>query len=186
MLPLFSLHRPLNKKGHLFRIEGFSSLEWPVGASPNSLQNGRHPFLDDMLADFLMVGLESGEILFVKKMAERAVTDIMQQPCKSQKFFNIRRGRELAFFDSIKGWIKLLREDPGDMHGPERVLEASVFCSGKYPSSALELEDTTKSLNPEGIDHIPFGFFPLYTVGHHDIVINRVGDQPDPLDLFHF
>jgi hypothetical protein len=60
-----------------------------------------------------------------------------------------------------------------------------VFCGGEYPSSALELEDATKSLNPEGIDHIPLGFLPLYAIGHHDIVINRVCDQSDPLDFFH-
>lgn len=72
------------------------------------------------------------------------------------------------------------------MHCPKGVLKASMFCGGKYPSSALELEDASKTLNPGGVDYVSFRFLPFHTVCHYDIVVNGVCDQSDSLDFFHF
>jgi hypothetical protein len=50
-----------------------------VGASSNSLQQGRYSFTNDVLADLLMVDFELGKIVLIKEMAKGAMADIMQQ-----------------------------------------------------------------------------------------------------------
>jgi hypothetical protein len=47
-------------------------------APPNSFQDCRNLFLDNVLTDLLMVGSESGKILFIEEMAEGSMSDIMQ------------------------------------------------------------------------------------------------------------
>jgi hypothetical protein len=101
MLPLFPLHRSLDKKGNLFWFKGFPSRKGTVGTSPDLFQNWRYSFTNDVLTDLLMVGFESSKILLIKEMAERAMTDIMQQTGKAEEFFYIGRGREFTFFNSI-------------------------------------------------------------------------------------
>jgi hypothetical protein len=78
MLPIFPLQGFLDEEGDLFWIEDLSFFERTMRAPPNSFQNYRNLFLDNVLADLLMVGSESGKILFIEEMAEGSVPDIMQ------------------------------------------------------------------------------------------------------------
>jgi hypothetical protein len=45
------------------------------------------------------------------------------------------------------------------------------------------LKDASKPLNPGRIDHIPFCFLPFDAIGHHNVMINGIGDQTDPLSV---
>ena len=88
MLLLLPLQRPLDEKGHLLWVDGFSFFKRAMGTTPNSLQDRRNFFPDDVLTDLLMIGFETGKILLIKKVAERSVTDIMQQTSKPEQFFD--------------------------------------------------------------------------------------------------
>jgi len=63
------------------------------------------------------------------------------------------------------------------MHRSEGMLKAGMLGRGIDPAGTLELEDPSKALNPGRIDDIPFRLFPFDAIGHHDIVVNGVGDQ---------
>jgi hypothetical protein len=124
-----------------------------------------------------MIGIESGKILVIEEMAERAMSDVMEKPGQTKEFLQIGERGKFCFEDPRKRGINLLRESPRDMHGPEGVLKTSMLGRGKYPTGALQLEDATKALNPGGIDHIPFCSLPFDPVRHHNIMINGVCNQ---------
>jgi hypothetical protein len=143
---------------------------------------------DQTLANLLMIGSESGEILFIEEMGEWSMSDIVQQSPESEKFFNIIQGGNFCLINPGEGWIESLREGSSHMHRPERMLKSSVLRGRIHPASTLKLEDATKSLDPRGIDHIPFCILSLHAVRHQGIVVNRICDQPGSLDglaLFH-
>src|SRR5512136_3503189 len=119
--------------------------------------------------------------MFIEKMAERAMSDVMEEPGQTKEFLQIRERGKLCFEDLEERGINLFRESPCDMHGPKGVLKTSMFGRGKYPTSALQLEDATKALNPGGIDHVPFCPLPFDPVRHHDVMINGVCDQSGSL-----
>jgi hypothetical protein len=129
-----------------------------------------------VLTDLFVIGVESSKILLIKKMAKRAVPDIVEESGESKEFLQIEKGREVCFENGEEGGIKLFRENPCHMQGSKRVLETSMFGGGKYPAGALELEDAPKTLNPEGIDHISFCILPSDAIGHHNIMIKGVRD----------
>ena len=70
--------RSLDEKGNLLWIDRFSPFKGAVGAAPNSLQNGSHLLLNDVLTDLFMIRFETGKVLFIEEMAERSMADIMQ------------------------------------------------------------------------------------------------------------
>jgi hypothetical protein len=109
-------------------------------------------------------------------MAERAMSDIVEEPSQTKEFLQIGKRGKLCFEDLEKRGINLLRESPCDMHGSEGVLKTSMFGRGKYPTSALQLEDATKALNPGRIDHTPFCSLPFDSVRHHNVMIDGVCD----------
>ena len=78
MLPIFPLQGLLDEESNLFWIDHLFFLKGTMRAPPNSLQNWRNFFSDNVLADLLMIGSESGKILFIEEMAEGSVPDIMQ------------------------------------------------------------------------------------------------------------
>jgi hypothetical protein len=174
----FFLLRSLDQKGDLLRSDRLSSPEGSMRASTDFFQEGGDFVSDDLLPDLLVIGLETGEILFIEKVAERPMTNIMEQTSQTEQFFNAVRRRDFPSVDLRERGVKLLREDSGHMHGPEGVLEAGMFRRGVNPASTLKLEDAAKTLNPGSIDDIPFRLLPLDTVGHQDVVIDRVGNQP--------
>ena len=65
-------------------------------APPDSLQHGRNFLPDDVLADLFMVRFESRKILFVEKMTEGSMTDVMEEASKPEEFFDIK-GRWKVF-----------------------------------------------------------------------------------------
>jgi hypothetical protein len=184
MVPLFLLSRPLDEECNLFRIEGFCLFKCPMGTSSNSLQCMRNLFPNDLLTNLFMIGTESGKILLIKKMAERSMSDIMEESGKTKKFLDIGEGRKFCMKELEKGGIKLFSKSPRNMHGSQGVLEPGMFGRGEHPAGTLQLEDTSKALNPRGVDHVPLCPFPFYPIRHHNVMINGVCDQSSPLSFF--
>jgi hypothetical protein len=137
-----------------------------------------------MLADLLMIRFESRKILFVEEMAERSMADIMQEAGEPEEFFDIEGRRKIFTKDARQRGIEPFRKDPCHVHRPEGMLEAGMFCRGKNPTGTLKLKDTPKSLNPGGVNDIPLGSLSFHAVGHHDVMVNRVGNQPGELTFF--
>jgi hypothetical protein len=74
----------------------------------------------------------------------------------------------------------------GDMHRPQGVLETRVSGGRIDPAGALALElvDAAESLEPGGVDQIPFRLLavPLrHGHGKRGVPVNRIGDQRHPL-----
>src|SRR4030042_3621434 len=101
-----------------------------------------------MVADLLMIRVESRKILLIKEMAEGAVSGIVEEPGQAKEFIYIGKRGEFCFENLEERGIKPLRESPGDMKGPQRVLKPRVLGRGKYPASALQLEDASEALDP--------------------------------------
>jgi hypothetical protein len=135
-LPLLRL---LDEEGDLLRVKDFSFFKETVGTSSNFFQKGRKFLPDDLLTDPLMVGIKSGKILLIKKMAERAMPDIMEEPGQTKEFLHIGKRGKFCFEDLEERGIKLLRESSRDMHGPKGVLKTSMFGRRKHPTGALEM-----------------------------------------------
>jgi hypothetical protein len=185
MFSIFFLEWSLDEERYVLRVDGFPLFEATVRTLPNSLQDGRNFFPDDVLADLLMVRFESRKILFVEEMAEGTVPDVMEEASEPEEFFNVEWRRKLIPKDAGQRGIELFRKDTRYMHRPERVLKTGMFCRGIDPAGTLKLEDTTKSLNPRRINHIPLRLFPFHTVCHQNIVINRVCDQSSSLSFLY-
>jgi hypothetical protein len=78
MLPIFPLQGLLDEESNLFWIDHLFFLKGTMRAPPNSLQNWRYFFPDNVLADLLMIGSESRKIFFIEEMTEWSMSDIMQ------------------------------------------------------------------------------------------------------------
>jgi hypothetical protein len=75
-LPLFQ--GSFDEKGDVFGMGDLSLFKRALRTSLDPLEDGRQSLPDDMLTNPFMVGLESGEVLFVKEMAERTMPHIVQ------------------------------------------------------------------------------------------------------------
>jgi hypothetical protein len=84
-----------------------------------------------------MIGVKSGKILFIKEMAEGAMTNIMKESSQAKEFLKVGERRKLCFENPKERGIKLFRKGPSEMQGAEGVLETSMLGCGKYPSCAL-------------------------------------------------
>jgi hypothetical protein len=127
----------LDEKGHLLRVKDFRPLIGTMRTLANSLDERGDFLADDMLTDFLMIDGKARKILFIKKMAEGPVTNIMEESSQAKEFLDVGERREFCFENLKERGIKLFREGPCDMQGAEGVLETSMFGCGKYPSCAL-------------------------------------------------
>jgi hypothetical protein len=128
MFSIFFPQWPFDQERHVLWINGFSFFQGTMGAPLNPLQDGRNFFPDDMLAYLLMVRFESRKILFVEKMAERSVADIMEEASETEEFFNIKGRRKVFPKDPGQRGIEPVRKDTCHMHRPEGMLEAGMFC----------------------------------------------------------
>jgi len=174
VIALVPLQRLFDQESELFRIDGLALLERSMRTSTYPFQNRSKLLSNDVLTDFLVVRFESRKILLVKKVTERAMPDIVQQPCEAKEFFDIERRGEFVLVNSGQGGIQPFREGPGDMQGPEGVLESGMFCRGKHPASALELKDPPEPLNPRCVDDIPLRSLSLDAVRHDDVVVEGI------------
>jgi hypothetical protein len=69
--------RSLDEKGNVFWTKDLSLFKVTQRTSPDPLKDGGQSLPDDMLPNLFMVGLESGEVLFVKEMAEGTMPHIV-------------------------------------------------------------------------------------------------------------
>lgn len=118
MFPIFFPQRPFDEERHVLWIDGFPFLQGTVGAPPNPLQDGRNFFPDDVLADLLVVRIESRKVLFVEKMAEGSVADIMEEASEPEEFFDIEGRRKVFPEDVGERGIESVRKDTRHMHRP--------------------------------------------------------------------
>jgi hypothetical protein len=70
------------------------------------------------------------------------------------------------------------------MHRSEGMLKTGMLCRGENPAGTLKLKDASKPLNPGRVDDVPLGPLPFHTVGHHDVMVNGICNQPGELTLF--
>jgi hypothetical protein len=119
---------PLDEERHVLWIDGFSFLQGTVGAPLDPFQDGRNFFPDDVLADLLVVRFESRKILFVEKMAEGSVADIMEKASEPEEFFDIEGRRKVFPEDVGQRGIEPVRKDTRHMHRPEGMLKTGMLC----------------------------------------------------------
>jgi hypothetical protein len=115
-------------------------------------------------------------------MAEGAVADVVQQPRHAQELLDQRR-RGRVGEDGAEGRIELLGEAAGQVHGPQRVLEAAVLGGRKHPARRLQLGDAPKSLHPRRVDEILLGGLAGDTARTRveDVLVDRIRDEPAAL-----
>ena len=73
--PLFQ--GSLDKEGDVFGMKDLSLFKGTLRTSPDPLEDGGQSLPNDMLTNPFMVGLESGEVLFVKEVAEGTMPHIV-------------------------------------------------------------------------------------------------------------
>jgi hypothetical protein len=114
--------------------------------------------LDDVSANVLVRELKLFEVVVVEEMAERSVSDVVQQRGHSHERLDVRpRGNAVARFG--ERFVPVLQNPRGEMHRPEHVLEPHVFGGGKDPPGGLELMNLPQSLDPRVIDDVLFRNF---------------------------
>ena len=96
-------------------------------APPDSLQEGRNFFPDDVLADLLMIRFESRKILFIEEMTEGSVADVMKQAREPEEFFDIKGRRKVVTKDAGQRGIEPFRKDTRHMHRPEGMLKTGML-----------------------------------------------------------
>jgi hypothetical protein len=97
-------------------------------APPDSLQEGRHFFPDDVLADLLVIRFESRKILLIEEMTERSVADVMKEAREPEEFFDIKGRRKVVTKDAGQRGIEPFRKDTRHVHRPEGMLKTGMFC----------------------------------------------------------
>jgi hypothetical protein len=97
-------------------------------APPDSPQEGRNFFPDDVLADLLMIRFESRKILFVEEMTERSVADVMEETSEPEEFFDIIGRRKVFPKDAGQRGIEPFGKNTRHMHRPKGMLKTGMFC----------------------------------------------------------
>jgi len=112
-------------------------------------------------------------------MAVRPVPDIVQKTGDAEDLLDeVFRGRVRA--DLTEAGIQVAAEFTGDVHGPQRMLEARVFRGRVHPPGALELVDPPQALHPGGVDQVLFrALARLSRDGDREggVLVDRVGDE---------
>ena len=146
----------LDGKRDVVGIELFSGGKRTRGAAADAPDDVAEMLADDHLADVLVDQAVLAEEVIVEEMAERAVADVMQQAGDPHVLFHVGRGRALLPQHLAQRRVQAPGEDPGQVHGPQTVLEAAVLRRGIDPAGALELKDVPEALEPRGNRSGPF------------------------------
>src|SRR5262245_51155473 len=104
--------------------------------------------LNDSLAKILMRQVILVEEIVVEKMAEGAVSNIMEESGDSHVLFNKRGGWALVTQNLFERWVKMLGEFASHVHGTKGVLKTAMFGRGVDPTGALKLVNVTQPLYP--------------------------------------
>ena len=108
------------------------------------------------------------------------MADIVYQCGHAEEFFDIVRRGDILHH-SLEERVEMARKPACDVHGPERMDEAAVFCRGIDPAGALELINVAETLDPGRIDQIFFRPFMWIRNGirngERDVLVDRIGDE---------
>ncbi len=128
-------------------VELLSGLEGSRRAAANTAQDVGQLFPNDLLAHQFVGQLEVVQEVVVEEVPEGAVSHVMQEAGHPQQLLEeCRRGA--VGEDGPQRWVELLGQAPGQVHGPQRMLEAAVLGGGKHPAGGLKLRDPAQTLHP--------------------------------------
>src|SRR6266403_4483169 len=111
-------------------------------------------------------------------MAERPMTDVMQQPCDPHVFLDERRRGTFIAQDPSERWIKMFGKFTGEVHGAKRVLKTTVLGRWVNPARALQLINIAQPLHPGRTNQRFFGDLALLLrTGNLNVAMDRISDQ---------
>ena len=87
--------RSANKPRNLPWIQFLQRLQPAIGVSANSADDFAEFMLDNVCSDIFMRQIELFEIMIIEEMAERTMTNVMQEPGDSHHAFNARPRRHI-------------------------------------------------------------------------------------------
>jgi hypothetical protein len=113
-------------------------------------------------------------------MAERAVTQIVEQPSDPQEGLDEGLGRAITM-DLRQRRVDLASEAARNVHGPEGVLKPAVLGRGINPERTLQLMNVSQSLDPGMIQQgFLGGLFPQMGTGAGVMNVSMDGIRDDP------
>ena len=164
------------------RIDRLAGVEDAVRASPEVPEQIGQLLADDALAEQLVGQLVVHQEVVVEEVAERAVTDVVEEPRRPQELLD-QRGRRRVGEGRAERGIEVLGEPAGQVHRPERVLEAAVLGGRVHPARRLQLRHAAQPLHPRGVDQVLLGRLAGNPARSRveDVLMDRVGDEASPL-----
>ena len=183
LLPIFII-----PAGHLDEISDLPRIHLLApgkcsGRAPGNPSNHRTQLPDDdPPANIFMGQPPAAQVMFIKKMPERAMADIVEQSRQAQQFFHIIARRHILA-GVFEAWIKVAGKLTRHMHSSQGMLKAGMLGRRVHPSRALQLINTSKPLHPGGIDNVLFRLLRravLQWYRERGIRVNRIGNQCHP------
>ena len=176
--PRSLLLRP-HQEGDVPGVDRLAGGEGARRAAPQLGQQRPQLADDELLRDLLVVDAEHRQqVLLVAEVAERAVTQIVQEARQAQRLFDQRQGRRLRL-DLDQGGVHLPRQLTGEVHGAQAVGEAAVLGGGEHPPRALQLVDALEALHPRVVDDVRLGDLPRTGQRDAQVAVQGVGDEVD-------
>ena len=157
--------RPGDQQNDLFRIEPFVGFQPAVRIAAHPREQVAQFAADDVAAQRFMGQAEIGQKMFVEKMAERPVADVVQQAGHAEQRLDIASARHVRA-DLAQALVECRGGPAGQMHHAQHVLEARMFGRRINPPGGLQLMDLPQPLDPGMIDDLPFGDFALGQARH--------------------
>lgn len=142
----------------VIRIEFLAAIERPRRATSNLFDERSEMLPDDDLSELFMRKAEAVQLVVVEEMAERAMSDVVDERGDAQEFFD-EGGRGKVGHGVAQKGIQVSRESSGHMHGAQRMHEPRMLRRWIHPAGALELINVTQPLNPGRINQVFFSSF---------------------------
>lgn len=165
------------QEGDLLRLQFLFLRKFAIGTSPDIPDHIRQFSLDNVLPEFFVRKPELLQVVVIEKMAEGAVSHIVEQGRHSQEFLNVVCRRAIRH-RGLERRVEMGGKPARQVHGAERMLEPAVLGRGIHPPGALELIDLTQALHPGCVDQVLFGLLPCHAgSGKGDIPVDRIAEQ---------
>ena len=103
-----------------------------------------------------MVDLPALEVVLVEEMAEGAVADVVQQARQPHRLLHRPGAGDVPMYLAQRR-IEVTGPFPGQVHRPQRVLEARVLGGREHPPRRLQLVDASQALEPGVVDQLLLG-----------------------------
>ena len=168
-----------HQEGDVPRVDALVVAERAARAAPQGADEPAQLVHDQVLRDLLVIEPEGGlQVLLVAEVAERAVTDVVQQAGKAHRLFDDgqRRCRRLHLDERR---VDVLGQLPGEVHHAQAVREAAVLGRREDPPRALQLVDALESLHPRAVDDVRLGDLSGSRQRDAQVAVQGVGDEVD-------